>query len=229
MQVRSIYQGITDTTSTSQIGYTPFYGTPYNSYNLESYTRFPTMEEVMKEFVSEVRVRKQRNKFQLNVLNAPHKTYFELPPLLLVDGVPAFDADKVMALDPLQVEKIDIIANKYHHAGNIYNGIVSYRTYKGDLGGLQLDPTAVVIDYDGLQRLKEFSSPSYHTSLEKQSRLPDFRTVLFWAPNIFTDVDGAASVSFFTGDIEGKYMVVVEGLGDDGTTYTGNTVINVSK
>jgi hypothetical protein len=37
-----------------------FFGTPDNQYNLDDYTRFSTMEEVLREYVYEVLVRRQK-------------------------------------------------------------------------------------------------------------------------------------------------------------------------
>src|SRR5678816_3975287 len=42
-----------------------FYGKGFKTYLLDDYTRFITMEEVMREFVKEVRLRKSRNQYYL--------------------------------------------------------------------------------------------------------------------------------------------------------------------
>ena len=42
---------------------TSFYGKPDKQYNLDDYTRFQTMEEVMREFIEDVRVRKEGEKY----------------------------------------------------------------------------------------------------------------------------------------------------------------------
>ncbi len=53
-----------------------FYGTPDKRYFLDEYTRFTTMEEVMREYVSEVHVRKEAQQFHFKVLNYLTKSYF---------------------------------------------------------------------------------------------------------------------------------------------------------
>jgi hypothetical protein len=184
---------------------------------------------VLREYVTEVRVRKQRGSFIYSVLDPTFKTFYDLPPLVLVDGVPFFNADKVMALDPLAVQKIDVIAGKYDYGTSINNGIVSYITYKGDLGGLPLDPNAIVLEYEGLQQKREFFLPSYETEALKQSRLPDFRNLLYWTPNISTNAQGEAKLSFYTGDVKGKYIIVVQGLSADGSTSYNHATISITK
>ena len=48
------------------------------SYLLDDYTRFTTMEEVMREYVAEVRVRKEAERFHFKVLNYLTKSFLDL-------------------------------------------------------------------------------------------------------------------------------------------------------
>ncbi|HEY4151210.1 MAG TPA: hypothetical protein VGM41_19870, partial [Chitinophagaceae bacterium] len=203
---------------------TRFYGTPDKRYNLDDYTRFITMEEVMHEYVAEVKLRKQSGKFNFRVLNTAFKDYFDQDPLVLLDGVPVFDIDKIMAMDPLKIKQVDIMYRKYYFGGLSSDGIVSYKTYAGDLGGYPLDPNAVVVEYDGLQREREFYAPVYETNAQITSRLPDTRNALAWLPHITTGANGKTTVSFYTSDLKGRYVLVVQGLSANG--LPGSTVIN---
>jgi hypothetical protein len=66
---------------------TLFYGTPDKRYYLDDYTRFTTMEEVMREYVIEVRVRKDADHFNYKIFNGLTKTYNDNDPLVLFDGL----------------------------------------------------------------------------------------------------------------------------------------------
>ncbi|MFT2009486.1 hypothetical protein ACMA1I_12480 [Pontibacter sp. 13R65] len=193
-----------------------FYGHPDQQYFLDDYTRFKVMEEVMREYVSGVMVRKRRGRFHFLLVNKPYKTYFKEDPMVLLDGVPVFDIDKIMAFDPLLVKRLDVITATFLHGPVLYDGIVSYATYKGDLGGFPLDPRALMMEYEGLQQEREFYAPAYATAEEKQSRLPDFRNLLYWSPQILTKADGKGRASFFTSDSAGIYLLVVQGITNNG-------------
>ena len=195
---------------------TAFYGPADKQYYLDDYTRFATMEEVMREYVAEVRTRIQSGKFNFKLLNAYFKTFFDNDPLVLLDGVPVFDINKIMAIDPLKLKKIDIIERKYYLGALTTDGIISYKTYDGDLAGYTLDPNAVVVEYDGLQREREFYAPVYETDAQTNSRLPDFRNALHWAPRVKTGSDGRQQLSFYTGDLKGRFAVVLQGISAEG-------------
>jgi hypothetical protein len=124
----------------------PFYGKADKDYLLDDYVRFPTMEEVLREFVAEVRVRKQRDRFRFEVLNLPYKLFFENEPLVLLDGVPVFDMNKIMEIDPLKIRNIQVVAKKYYFGSLVLSGIVVFTSYDGDLAGYKLPPQAQVRD-----------------------------------------------------------------------------------
>jgi hypothetical protein len=193
-----------------------FYGKGDQDYYLDNFTRFQTMEEVMREFVDEVRVRQQSGKYHYRVRNNLFNLFFEDDPLVLIDGVPSFNLNKMLAMDPLKIRQIQVVARKFYTGALINDGIVSYKTYEGDLGGYQLDPNAVAIHYEGIQLQQEFYTPMYDNGAAPSPRIPDFRNLLQWSPDIDTGEDGKVTTSFYTSDIPGTYLVFVQGITDKG-------------
>lgn len=194
----------------------PFYGKPTNRYYLDDYTRFITMEEVFKEYIEGIKLKKSNTGFNIRLFNASYQNYFETEPLILLDGVPVFDVNQLIAFDPLKIKKIDILNEQFYQNKNVLNGIISCTTYKGDLTGYTLDPNALVLSFEGLQLKREFYQPNYSDSKSANNRLPDFRNVLFWNPSITSDFQGVQRISFYTSDITGKYLVVAQGISKNG-------------
>jgi hypothetical protein len=201
---------------------TSFYGKPDKQYNLDDFTRFQTMEEVMREYIEDVRVRKDGEKYNFKVRNRLFNTYFEEDPLILLDGIPIPDASKIIALDPLKIKRIEVVTYNYYTGSSVFAGIVNVKSYSGELGATQIDPNSLVIEYDGLQQQREFYSPQYGSKEAEESHIPDFRNVLYWAPQITTGPDGKSQLSFYSSDLKGKFAVVVQGITPDG--LPGKTV-----
>ncbi|MEO7960647.1 MAG: hypothetical protein ABIR19_03815 [Ginsengibacter sp.] len=208
----------------------PLFGNPTKTYQLDAYTRFSTMEEVMREYVKEVRVKRNQDKFHFEVYNELSKLYFDQEPLVLLDGMPVFNLNKLMNVDPLTIQKVDVTAHKVFRGNSEYAGVVSYSTYKGNPEGYELDPGALVINYEGLQLSREFYSPLYNSDVLRSSRIPDYRNALFWEPDLKM-IQNTANFSFYTSDIPGTYLVIVQGILADGTPgYISKTfVVNDSK
>jgi hypothetical protein len=206
---------------------TGFYGKPDKVYRLDDYTRFTTMEEVLREYIREVNVFHPRNRYEIRVIS--DKGFLETDPLVLLDGIPIFDMNKVIAIDPLKIKRLDVIKDRYFWGAADAEGILSYASYKGDLAGVELDPHAVVVDYEGLQLQRVFYSPLYDTEAAAASRLPDMRNLLYWAPNINTAVQGKNQLTFYTSDEVGKYVGVIQGITAGGEAGSQSFIFEVKK
>jgi hypothetical protein len=192
-----------------------FYGQPEKVYFLDKYVRYQTMEEVLREFVIDVRIRKDADKYNLRVKNSHTDLYYDGTPLMLVDGIPV-DATTIVGLDPMKIKKIELIAHEYYMGSFVFNGIIHVRSYSGEVGATQIDPNATVLEYEAIQGQREFYSPSYDNESARQSRLPDYRNVLDWSPKVVTGTDGKSHITFFTSDVPGKFVVFLLGITQDG-------------
>jgi hypothetical protein len=197
---------------------TAFFGKPDREYLLDNFTRFNTMEEVLREYVSEILVRRQKDNFQLIMANGSDRVFMN-DPLTLLNGVPVFDVNKIMKYNPFKVRKIELVNRKYYYGPLAFNGIVNFTTYNPDPATLS-DTHTVVADYEGMQLQREFYAPRYETPEQITSRRPDFRNTLYWLPNLTTDVSGKTTINFYTSDKKGKYQVVVQGITTEGKTGT---------
>lgn len=195
----------------------PFFGQAEKTYLLDDYTRFRTMDEIFREYIPEVQVKRAKGSYELRVDHAPLPEFFTTDPLMLLDGVPYFNTDEVMNFDPLKIRRIDIVNRHFYQGSLDYSGIISMTSYDGDGGGMPLNPNAVLIEYEGLQLRREFPAPEYATPEQLSSRQPDFRRLLHWAPGVWTGEKGKAEIRFYTGDDKGKYLIVAQGLADDGS------------
>ncbi|MCY1522892.1 hypothetical protein D9M68_577700 [compost metagenome] len=223
MQVQNVY-------ATSQINrFKPLkidsgisYGKPSVRYRLDDYTRFEQMEDVLREFVKEVFISKSQNNYHVKIVGKTD--YLNENPLVLLDGVPYFNMNHLMEIDPKKIKSLDVITELYYYGPAIFEGILNFISYKPNLANIAINPNAVVLDYEGLQTQREFYKPEYETETQRKNRLPDFRNVLFWAGKIPVDGTGKAHFDFYTSDLPGTYIGVINGLSQTGsagsTTFT---------
>ncbi len=204
-----------------------FYGKPDQTYLLDKYTRFKVLEEVLREYVPGVVVRIRKDGFHFLVADNVNQTLQDRNPMVLLDGVPVFDINKIMAMPPIKIQKLDVITSRYFQGLAVYDGIVSFTTYKGDLEGFQLDPRVLVQRYEGVQQQREFYAPRYDTPQAAQSRLPDLRNLLYWNPDIQLTGAVPRQLDFFTGDQAGRYLVVLQGLATNGLAGSTSFVLEV--
>jgi hypothetical protein len=186
----------------------PFFGKAQTVYLLDDYTRFTTMEEVLREYVREINVGVKGGNLKFKLLNEVQHEYFSDNILVMIDGVPLPDPDKMFSVDPMKIRRVDIFPRGYVLGTSLFLGLVNFATYKENHENIDIDPKAVVLDYEGLQIRREFYSPDYSNAELWKSRVPDLRNTLYWS----ADVSSNQQVQFYTGDNKGKYIVIVQGL-----------------
>lgn len=204
----------------------PFFGRSEYTYMLDDYKRFTTMEEVLREYVTPINVALRGGKLYLSIFDESTKEIYHDNMLVLLDGVPLVDHNKIFSYDPLKVKRLDVVPRRFVYRSRYFHGIASFETYTGKFDGFELDPALVAIDYEGLQLQREFYSPKYDSN-SSESRLPDFRTTLYWNPTLLINETGKASLRFFSSDQKGKFVVVIEGLTRKGNPVFATTSFSV--
>ena len=221
MQTENIYWlDARNTINTAVIDTVTFYDKIDKQYLLDNYTRFPTMKEVMKEYVSEVIVRKQDNRDIFRIIKGKQDVHSQNP-LILLDNIPIFDITNVLAFNPIKIEKIEIIKDNFIFEGGIpVHGVINYKTYDGDaMEEMALDPRLFTTAYEGHQIPRTYYAPMYGDDIKGNNPKPDFRNLLYWAPNITLETNEIKNLKFYTSDRKGSYMGVVEGIGEDGALF----------
>lgn len=66
----------------------------------------------------------------------------------------------------------------------------------------------------GFHKSRQYYTPAYPVENPEK---PDYRTTLMWEPNLLFDDNGKSVVPFATGDLEGNFIVHVEGMTKDGS------------
>lgn len=213
----------------------PFYGRPYKTYHLDDYTRYTTMEEVLREYVAEVNPRFKRDRWHFYMFDVDAfamnqyvvaNTVFQNDPLVLMDGVPIFNLNALMHYDPLNVADLDLVDRHYYYGDLSMDGIMSFRTYHGDLNNFVLNPHAVVLDYAGLELRRRYPDVQ-HIGDPSDAHLPDFRQVLYWNPRVAVPCGKSTDLKFGTGDLKGEFRVVVQGVDQHGRLGSSSTFLDV--
>jgi hypothetical protein len=230
-QVRKIYK-IQSSGDISESGFTPFkpvrfYGKPDEEIVLDDYIKLPDMEEVFFEIVNYVSLKKKKSGFEFSMIDPIALGEFENPPASMIDGVIINDPDKIAALDPELVEKIDVVLNKYFAGDFLFYGIVNVITVKGDGSIITLPENAVRIPHRAIDPVPGFISPDYRSKDEGEKRIPDLRNTLYWNPKVAYDKEGKAEIMFWTGDAKSDYVINIQGINTEGRYVSSTKIIHV--
>ena len=138
------------------------------------------------------------------------------PVLMVVDGF--YDDFTCLTLPISEIESIDLFkgASAAIFGSSGMGGVISITTRRGEPGVISPKLNVKTLAPLGFQTPLEFYSPKYDTPAAKALNNPDFRTTIFWKPDVVVDENGEAHFDFYTSDFASTYSVVIEGLSDDG-------------
>ena len=206
---------------------TLFYGKADSSYSFQKYIDLPTFEEYFVEIFSQTKIVKGENGKQIKLSYLGNRIELNRFPLLLVDGIPIFDVDKFLSISPSEIDKVEIINDYYVLGGIIYGGIIHLYTKKKNFASLIDTKNLSLYKFRGFTEKNKFREIRYTDEIPLESRKADYRNTLYWNPEIITDENGEANFSFYTSDETGKFLITIEGAGENGETGSKQMVLEV--
>ena len=157
-----------------------FKGGAMTVYEMDDYTRFPTMRETIVEYVREVHIRRQDGEPVLKIV--PGKSFESYSSMLggnalvLVDGVPVSEHGRVLDLNPALLRRICIYPYDVSTGSCIYSGVVNFISFRGDMAGLQFPGRVRILDFHGV------TFPVTVGVAKEDSLSPDYRYTRIWQP-----------------------------------------------
>lgn len=187
-------------------------------YRLDDYTRFPVMEEVIREYVKDLRVRKEGNETVMRLLWGT-----KAKALVLLDGVPVTDHYAVVGIDPHLVKEIVLYSRRYVLNNRIYDGVVMFNTYKGDMAGVKLAGNVSIVSHRGVQYPLAFTGDR----LPQMENYPNFNNTIYWNPVVELSPEGTFSFNCIKPQYKGKFKLVIEGIDSNGEAVYTSTVFSI--
>ena len=120
---------------------------PDPTYNLDEYRQFLTIREVLLEYVICVKNTKINSVPQLIVRKEQDVYNSSLPTLVLIDGMPVIDTERLLNYDARRIHYINIYAGQYTFGNGVYNGILSFITRSGRLTNYPTEPNVQYLVY----------------------------------------------------------------------------------
>lgn len=121
---------------------------PDLSYNLDEYRQFMTIREVLLEYVDCVKRTKINDVQKLLVRKGQDPYNSSLPTLVLIDGMPVSDIERLLNYDARRIHYINIYGDQYTFGNGVYNGILSFITRSGRLTNYPTEPNMQYLVYN---------------------------------------------------------------------------------
>ncbi|RLD69414.1 MAG: hypothetical protein DRI95_00115 [Bacteroidetes bacterium] len=194
------------------------------SISLKDFIEIPLMTEVFEEIIPFVLTRKRKGQYYLKLYdNKDNADYY---PIVLVDGVPVFDINKIMKISPELIDKINVTRRKYYLGDYILPGIISIKTKTKNFAGISFPDESVFLNYHTVTT-ESYPLFPVDKSMVKKDRIPDFRNLLYWNPYLLPGHE-RKKIKFYTSDECGDYDIIIKGYNHN-KHYYGKISIKVGK
>ncbi|MEJ2584178.1 MAG: hypothetical protein P8Z38_03790 [Robiginitalea sp.] len=191
----------------------PFEGEKPIIYQLEDYTRFPTLRETIIEILENVWIKREDAKTDNIMVYLPGETaagqFGSTRAMVVADGILVPDHGAFLEYDARKISTVKVIRQKYLLGGTEYNGVLVVETLDRQYEADWESEYGARFPY-----LPPVPLKSYFRQGKPDAHIPDFRYQLLWEPNMQLDGPGE-TVSFYTSQVPGRYEIVLEGF----TTY----------
>ena len=152
---------------------------------------------------------------------------------IIIDGIPVkIDNYSLIGNLPTEeiksVEIIEFPKNSRKYVSEVFGDPVAllgafklsfiniYTYSKKGLFGVQKTPGILKKTISGFTPYLEFYAPKHADLNAVDWKIPDLRSVVYWAPNIKTYIEGNAKVGYYNDDNIGDMLVIVEGITPNG-------------
>ncbi len=203
-------------TITNRIDPVPFYGKPEISIKLDEFVSLPNMEEVIENLIPLTYVIQRGGKADF-LIKSDNPMISLYRPLILIDHIPVFDMDVVLALPPSKIDRIEVIREVYILGDVKFGGIICFTSRQGDFAGMKLSEGSYFFDYTTLHPPMVPQGPRYKGG----SRIPDTRNTLLWMDHLELHMGSSCKVSFQAASVPGNYLILFRGVSSEGEIVHG--------
>jgi hypothetical protein len=200
------------------------FSNPQVSILLDDYVETPTLAMVFKEIVPNVYLNKHHGKYLISLYDEDRRTHYKKP-LILVDNLPIFDVDELLKLSPKKIKQIEVYPQPFILGNNNINGLLMIQTFTQNFGGIPMPKSSNFLEYQSLSIPNIYLPQIYDDSTEINSRIPDFRSLLYWNSRLKSHLIN----SIYTSDLTGKYEVILFGNYKNGVSFSRKQEFTVER
>jgi hypothetical protein len=125
------------------------------------------------------------------------------------------------------IDRIDVLYASPLYGMRGANGVINIITKVGVRRNPEtLMPNSAYASIQGYNIPRVFYSPKYDSKTE-QTFLPDYRSTIFWEPNISIERNSIAKLEYFNAGNPAKISILVEGITEEGIPLTGKVMYDV--
>lgn len=183
---------------------------------MDDYINLPDFYEIAREILPFVRFRVDEGNYQLYVIDGEMKL-LRANPMVWMDGVAITNLERIADLGTTELKAVEVKSTQRFY-GDLFleNGAVLIWSDKNRFWEENSMPGVQKINIKNFQSKVYFQFPEYKNKENATKPEPDFRQTLYWNPDIKFSGQEQKSISFYTGDGKGQFLITLIGVTSSG-------------
>ncbi len=170
---------------------------------IDDYVLLDSLPEYFYELVPSVKLISNRGKYDIRILDRANNTYFKEKPGVFVDGVLYNDYGQIARIPVNEMEHIRVLPEVYYYRDFVFGGIIDLQTKKSDFTAVQPLPNMIRLVFPlSAEPEMAYDAPD-HSHPDTLPRIPDFRYLISWEPDVKIEPEGENTVAFLYGRCHG--------------------------
>jgi hypothetical protein len=201
------------------------YRIPTRSITPGDFIPFDNFPEIAFEIIPGLRFRGDDNNPDPVLLCSRTGDQLPVKKSFFMNGVYVPELKNILSLTSDDISTIELLSMRWSFGSIEFPGIISI---------INKEKLHELPDYSGYTVIKGNPdrqdvrfNPAIHSADIDNSNVPDFRETLFWEPSVRLNRGIPSDVTFFTSDLPGEYMIVVEGISNTGRPFSREISIEV--
>jgi len=199
-------------------------------YRTQDYQYIYSFEEFINEAIVNVKVRMINGEKSVRLFNQEMARLFTDHPWYIVDGYLTYNEKEVLGIQYQDILEIRLFTKtstikSYFEPFMWRNGILEIIT-RDVKYNRKLKNNPNVVEMEGFTIPQNFSSA---IPLPQNNTTPDFRGVMYWSPNVFTDENGEARITIPLSDDTGKFAIRITGTTNSQTIVMGFATFEIKQ
>lgn len=207
------------------------------SYNYErdftEYIALNNFREMVRELIPGVVIKEESSSAKIYLKEFDEKNNYLIDPfpnqpLRLIDGMPVFDSNEILDINPEKVKMLRLINSRFSLNGVIFDGIFEMTTVDGDFHQ-NLQSNHLKYGLEGFSEQSENLNDETAIENNNYGRTPNFKSVLYWNPSLKMKTNQTKQVEFRASDDIGEFLVQIKGMDEEGNIINYQTTFRVEE
>jgi hypothetical protein len=191
------------------------------------YTEMANFKEITANIIPQLKLKNRKDNYYIEVYNDSKGALSENN-LILLNGVPFHDINYIATLGTQDIQRIEIINSSRFLAGDLkYNAVVSIYTYDMKIPEPYIKNHTLVLQNTVTATDEENEYNEYEEPAQSPSHFPDFRSCLYWNPDLKVDGNNKVTVQFTTSQLAGKFNAKIQGITSSGIPLDASVSFSV--